>query len=338
MTATSRELVRYSETERGCRIDLSDNTNLWGAPPSVARVLGEFGAPELSRYPSAYSPRLKRAIAKYAGVDESMIVTGCGSDDVLDSAIRAFGAPGDLLAMQNPSFSMIPVFATVSSLSVKGVDRARLVDEMASLDAQIIYLCTPNNPTGEVLSLETIEEITSNANALVIVDEAYIEFGGTSCVNMLGRFENLLITRTFSKALGLAGFRIGYGIASPAIVSRVEGVRGPYKVSAISEVVAAGVLENDLEWVAEKAQEAVANRNRFARALNSLGFTPMESGANFLLIPVAEAREIESRLRDRGIAVRAFERLNGIGDALRVTVGPWPVMEEFLEALAEVMK
>jgi histidinol-phosphate aminotransferase len=338
MTATSRELVRYSETERGCRIDLSDNTNLWGAPPSVARVLGEFGALELSRYPSAYSPRLKRAIAKYADVDESMIVTGCGSDDVLDSAIRAFGAPGDLLAMQNPSFSMIPVFATVSGLSVKGVDRARLVDEMASLDAQIIYLCTPNNPTGEVLSLETIEEITSNSNGLVIVDEAYIEFGGTSCVNMLGRFENLLITRTFSKALGLAGFRIGYGIASPAIVSRVEGARGPYKVSAISEAVGTEVLENDLAWVADKAQEAVANRERFARALISIGLARLESGANFLLIPVAGAREIESRLRDRGIAVRAFEQLNGIGDALRVTVGPWPVMEEFLEALAEVTK
>jgi histidinol-phosphate aminotransferase len=338
MTATSRELVRYSETERGCRIDLSDNTNLWGSPPSVARVLATLGATELSRYPSAYSPRLKRAIAKYAGVDESMIVTGCGSDDVLDSTIRAFGGPGDLVAMQNPSFSMIPVFATVSGLAVKSVDRARLVDEMASVDAQIIYLCTPNNPTGEVLSLETIEEITSNAKGLVIVDEAYFEFGGTSCVNMLSRFENLLITRTFSKALGLAGFRIGYGIGSPAIVSRIEGARGPYKVSAISEVVGAEVLENDLEWVADKAQETVANRNRFARALNSLDLTPIESGANFLLIPVEDARKIESGLRDRSIAVRAFERLNGIGDALRVTVGPWPVMEEFLEALAGVLK
>ena len=338
MTATSRELVRYSETERGCRIDLSDNTNLWGAPPSVARVLGDFGALEMSRYPCAYSPGLKRAIAKYAGVDESMIVTGCGSDDVLDSAIRAFGGRGDLLGMQNPSFSMIPVFAAVSGLSVKGVDSARLVDDMASLDAQIIYLCTPNNPTGEVLSLETIEGITSSSSGLVIVDEAYIEFGGTSCVNMLGRFENLFITRTFSKALGLAGFRIGYGVGSPAIVSRIEGARGPYKVSAISEAAGAEVLENDLEWVADKAQEAVTNRNRFARALSSLGLTPIESGANFLLIPVTGAREIESRLRDRSIAVRAFEQLNGIGDALRVTVGPWPVMEEFLEALAAVSK
>lgn len=338
MTATSRELVRYSETERGCRIDLSDNTNLWGAPPSVARMLGEFSALELSRYPSAYSPRLKRAIAKYAGVDESMIVTGCGSDDVLDSAIRAFGWPLDLLAMQNPSFSMIPVFATVSGLSVKGVDRVRLAGEMPSLDAQMIYLCTPNNPTGEVLSLEMIEEITSNANGLVIVDEAYIEFGGTSCVNMLGRFENLLITRTFSKALGLAGFRIGYGIGSPTIVSRIEGARGPYKVSAISEAVGAEVLENDLEWVADKAREAVANRERFACALSSLGLAPIESGANFLLIPVEDARKIESRLRDQSIAVRAFERLNGIGDALRVTVGPWPVMEEFLEALTGALR
>lgn len=337
MTSTA---LKYVETERGCDLDLSDNTNLWGAPPSVARVLGEIKPTDLSRYPSAYSDRLKKSIAKYAGVEESMIVTGCGSDDVLDSAIRGFGIPGDLLAMQNPSFSMIPVFATVSGLLVKGISRecGDLVDEMHKANARINYLCSPNNPTGEMLSAETIETIVSNAKGVVIVDEAYIEFGGTSCTGLLERFDNLLITRTFSKALGLAGFRLGYGIASPAIVGRVEAARGPYKVSALSELVGAAVLDNDLQWVADKASVAVANRERFASALRNIGLQPMQSGANFLLIPVSGSREIEARLRAESIAVRAFQGLSGIGDALRVTVGPWPAMERFIHTLTEIVR
>lgn len=337
MTSTA---LKYVETERGCDLDLSDNTNLWGAPPSVARVLGEINPTDLSRYPSAYSDRLKKSIAKYAGVEESMIVTGCGSDDVLDSAIRGFGIPGDLLAMQNPSFSMIPVFATVSGLLVKGISRecGDLVDEMRKANARINYLCSPNNPTGEMLSAETIETIVSNAKGVVIVDEAYIEFGGTSCTGLLERFDNLLITRTFSKALGLAGFRLGYGIACPAIVGRVEAARGPYKVSALSELVGAAVLDNDLQWVADKASVAVANRERFASALRNIGLQPMESGANFLLIPVSGSREIEARLRAESIAVRAFQGLSGIGDALRVTVGPWPAMERFIHTLTEIVR
>lgn len=340
MTAIARDFLKYAETERGCDIDLSDNTNLWGTPPSVVRMLGSVKATDLSRYPSAYSDGLKRSIAKYVGVDDSMIVTGCGSDDVLDSAIRGFGIPGDVLAMQDPSFSMIPVFSTVSGLLVKGIGRdcESLVDEMRNADARITYLCSPNNPTGEVLSIDTIEAIASNAKGLVIVDEAYIEFGGSSCTGLLGRFENLVITRTFSKALGLAGFRLGYGIASPAIVRRIEGARGPYKVTAISEAVGASVLDNDLQWVADKAREAVANRELLAAALVDMGLQPLKSGANFVLVPVNGSRELDARLRGRSVAVRAFQGLNGIGDALRVTAGPRPIMERFIDILSEVIQ
>jgi histidinol-phosphate aminotransferase len=337
MTATA---LKYVETERGCELDLSDNTNLWGTPPSVARALSGINPADLSRYPSAYSDRLKKSIANYSKVDESMIVTGCGSDDVLDSAIRGFGIPGDVLAMQNPSFSMIPVFATVSGVLVKGISRDcdDLPAEMRMTNARINYLCSPNNPTGEVLSNETIEAIVSSAKGLVIVDEAYIEFGGTSCTELLGQFDNLLITRTFSKALGLAGFRLGYGLANPAIVERIEAARGPYKVSALSEIVGAAVLDNDLQWVTDRTREAVANRDQLATALRELGLEPIQSGANFLLTAVSDSREIEARLRAESIAVRAFQDLSGIGDALRVTVGPWPTMERFIDTLKEILR
>ena len=334
MTASSYS--RYQETAAGCAVDLSDNTNLWGAPPAVDRVLKRIASDGLSRYPSAYSDDLKGAIAAYVGVDESMIVVGCGSDDVLDSAIRAFGAPNDLLVQADPTFSMIPVFAAVNGLAVRAFSplEAGFADSMIASNAAITYLCSPNNPTGTVLDIETVEGIAGNAKGLVIVDEAYIEFGGTSAVSLLKTFDNLLVTRTFSKAFGLAGFRIGYGIASPEIAERVEAARGPYKVTALSERVAIEALSNDREWVSRCVAETIENRARFVNELASLGMKPLDSGANFVLLPVNDSARIENSLRSSGVAVRRFNSLNRIGDALRISIGPWPMMQACLDALA----
>jgi histidinol-phosphate aminotransferase len=337
MTAP-RIIERYQETRSIAGIDLSDNTNLWGLPPSASSAIGSGAARDSARYPSAYSLELKRALASHLGVQESMIVTGCGSDDVLDSAIRAFGSAGDTLAQLDPTFSMIRSFAGVSGLSVSSVHATpdKLADWVADSGARLIYLCSPNNPTGAVLSSSVIESIVARAQGLVIIDEAYIDFGGTSSIGLLGRYDNVLVTRTLSKAFGLAGFRVGYGVGSPHVISQVEIARGPYKVSALSERVAIEVIVNDGEWVRERAADAILNRQRLSNELRQIGYSPLESCANFLLVPVNDARHFEAEMRIRGVAVRAFSGLTGIGDALRITVGPWPMMERCLQALCEV--
>ena len=337
---TSAMPVRYEETARDCNVDLSDNTNLWGTPPSVSKALRGGEIDRLSRYPSAYSDELKREIGQYADVDASAVVVGCGSDDVLDSAIRAFGGPGKLLVQIDPTFSMIPVFAAVSGLDVKSVSplAGEFADEVVSSPAAITYLCSPNNPTGAILRLTEVEEILARAAGLVIVDEAYIDFGGESAIGLLRKFDNLLITRTFSKAFGLAGFRVGYGLGSPVIAARVEAARGPYKVSSISEGVAIEVLQNDREWVRECVTRTIVNRNRFTAQLVTLGLDPIPGSANFVLVPVADATATERRLRASGVAVRKFRRLTGIGDALRISIGPWPMMQQCLDALGEAFR
>lgn len=335
MIAPARTLVRFEDAARGCEVDLSDNTNLWGPPPSLQRATSAFLLGDVSRYPSAFSDDLKRAISRYTDVDESCIVTGCGSDDVLDSAIRAAGVAGDRLAQLDPTFSMIRAFAALNSLSVCGIsaDRENLAEAFLETDARLIYLCSPNNPTGGVISPEVVEAVVARASGIVIIDEAYIDFGGVSSLPLIERYDNVLVTRTFSKAFGLAGFRVGYAVGAPELIRQVECARGPYKVSALSERVAIEILDNDIDWVTQRAADAVANREQLSRRLAALGTPALPSGANFVLVPVANAERVESFMREAGVAVRRFDQLPGIGDAVRITAGPWPLMERCLDSL-----
>lgn len=335
-----QSLSLYEPPAELCRVDLSDNTNLWGAPPSARAVLENSDTRLLSRYPAPYARELNCALARYLGVEPEMIVSGCGSDDVLDSAIRAFAEPGDTLAHIDPTFGMIDVFATVngiSTISVSG-DDLLTAEALVNSGARLIYLCSPNNPTGEVLDQALIETVVASASGLVIVDEAYAEFAGVSSVGLIARYDNVLITRTLSKAFGLAGLRIGYAAGAPRIVAEVEKSRGPYKVSSIGERAAIAALERDRDWVKDKVDAVLANRELFRSRLRDLWLNPLDSDANFLLVPVDDARQTRERLAANGVAVRAFENLAGIGDALRITVGPWPMMEECLAALEKAIQ
>ncbi|HEY3258595.1 MAG TPA: histidinol-phosphate transaminase [Gemmatimonadaceae bacterium] len=338
--ASFRNLSAYDPDIQPCRIDLSDNTNLWGAPPAARSAVEFADSPTLTRYPAPYSPELTRALAGYLGVDANMVIAGCGSDDLLDSAIRAFGEAGDKLAHFDPTFGMIRVFATVNGLSVTAVParNGEGVEALLGADARVIYLCSPNNPTGEVLDSVLIESIVRHAQGLVILDEAYAEFAGVSSVGLLARHENLLITRTMSKAFGLAGLRIGYAAGSPAIVREVEKSRGPYKVTSFAERAARAAIEHDREWVEEKVAEVRTNRARFTERLRGLGLEPIESSANFILVPVVDSRHTGARMARSGVAVRQLENLTGIGDSLRISIGPWPMMEECLAVLEAALQ
>ena len=344
---TYGEIELYAPDRTPTAIDLSDNTNRWGMPPGALRALRRTPAACASRYPDLYGTALKRALCEYVGVDPSQIVTGCGSDDVLDSAIRAVAEPGDHVAMPDPSFPMIPLFARMNGLECArvpldesyGVD----VESMIALDAGVIYLCTPNNPTGTTIPRATIESVIDRARGVVIVDEAYVEFSDASVVDLVERSPRLLVVRTMSKAFGLAGLRVGYAVGHPSLVAEVEKSRGPYKVSAIAERAAVAALTEDLGWVRERIALAVENRATLARELAGRGIDVIPSSSNFVLAPVANATGIARRMRQLGVAVRAFDGLRVVsgalarsgGSALRISVGPWAEIAAALAALDE---
>jgi len=328
---------------------LSDNTNLWGAPPAAERAMRTTLNEALAGYPaSPYGINLKRALGAYVGVGPEQIATGCGSDDVLDAAIRAFGAPGTRVAIMDPTFVMIPLFARVNGLEPVLVPLKRNydvdVETMLAVGASIIYLCSPNNPTGTVLDPAAIEAIVERASGLVIVDEAYAEFAPSSAANLVATNPRILVARTMSKAFGLAGLRIGYAIGDAALIAEVEKSRGPFKVSSAAERAAIAALSEDLEWVRDKVAAAESSRVRFSEALEAMGLDVLPSHTNFVLVPVNEPTRITKALRERGIAVRPF-KLPPISDALaatnggalRITIGPWEILEPTLAAMREAL-
>jgi histidinol-phosphate aminotransferase len=333
-----RDIALYSAPRGPFSVDLSDNTNLWGAPPAALRALAAARSEDVTRYPIAYEPALAAALADYVGVSPEMVACGCGSDDVLDSAIRAFAEPGEVLCLADPTFSMIPVFARANGLSPVSIPLTRSleadVDAMLEIGARIIYLCSPNNPTSGALPRRIVEEIVANARGLVIIDQAYVEFGGDSYIDLASSGRPVLITRTMSKAFGLAGLRVGYGIGSPELIAEVLKARGPYKVNALAERAAIAALESDRAWVAARIGDVVANRFRFRTELAKRGIVSLESSANFVLIPVGDCAAVSRRLERAGIRVRALPALAGIGDAIRIAIGPWDMMQRCLDALA----
>lgn len=350
-----RALPLYAPDAIANGVDLSDSVNAWGAPPAALRAVAESGSELVSRYPSARSEVLAPALLGYLGLAETAgvrVVTGCGSDDVLDATMRAFGASGDRIAFSTPTFSMIPLFARLNGLvpvPVPFMDGFDIdAERLVAASAKLTYLCAPNNPTGTPISRERVEFVASRASGIVLLDEAYAEFAPESFADLVGRHDRLLVVRTFSKAFGLAGLRVGYAAGAATVVNMVERARGPYKVSVPGERAASAALMdgNDaLGWVREHAALAVEIRERVARVLRDLGLSPLPSAANFLCIPTPDAAVLSARLRERGVLVRCFAGLprepralaEANGSALRVAVGPWSLMQRFLDTLREVL-
>jgi histidinol-phosphate aminotransferase len=353
--AAVQRLPLYDPHDVACTVDVGDNINLWGAPPSVSRALSGAKSSLLSGYPSLYSAPLREAVLRYLGLADARgidVVTGCGSDDVLDAAIRAFGEAGEEIAFPAPTFAMIPILAGLNGLvpvpipmtEDYDVDPERLVDRRA----KITYLCTPNNPTSTSLARATVEYVVANAAGLVIVDEAYAEFAPETFVSLVATNEHMLVTRTFSKAFGLAGLRVGYGVGSERLISLVTRARGPYKVNALAEAAALAALADGpdaVDWVARHVVIAVEHRDRLAWELRALGLESLPSASNFLFVPTSRAQELAAAMSSRGVLVRALSGLPrdlavldaADGRALRIGVGPWSMMERVLDTLREVL-
>lgn len=350
-----RALPLYSPDAISDGLDLSDSVNAWGAPPAALRAIADPASAVVSRYPAARSEPLAPALLRYLGLQRDVnlrVVTGCGSDDVLDAAMRAFGNAGERIAFATPTFSMVPLFARLNGLvpvAVPFTENFDLdVERLLAADAKITYLCAPNNPTATSLSRAAVEAVASRASGIVLLDEAYAEFAPESFAELVRQHDRLLVVRTFSKAFGLAGLRIGYAAGAADVVSMVERARGPYRVSVLAERAAHAALgeqDDALPWVRRHAALAVELRQRVAAELVACGLAPLPSSANFLCIPTPRAVDMAAGLRERGVLVRCFTGLPHVpralaeanGAALRVAVGPWESMQRFLDTLQEVL-
>lgn len=348
MTTISRtgldRIPTYAPTPlAGLALDLRDNVNLWGAPPAASAAVRAASSESLSTYPGVNAAPLITAIAARLGVRDDEVVAGCGSDDLIDACFRAVASPGECVAHPDPSFSMVPRFARLNGLEPIAVplrtDGAADIDALLATGARIIYLCTPNNPTGSVTPGSEIRRCIAEAPGVVVVDEAYAEFATAQEwrdeAPGLGR---VLVLRTFSKAWGLAGLRVGYGVGSRTLLDAVVRARGPYKVNALAELAATTAIREDGAWMRRAAAQAVDARTRLDSLVRGRrGVHAWPSEGNFVFWQVeGSAAAFADRFAANGIGVRAFSGLTGIGEALRIGVAPWSQLQRLVPVIEEL--
>ena len=317
------------------RYDLSDNTNQWPLSSNVISILSSNN--NISHYPDIYGLSLKKKLAQYYEIDVEKIVIGCGTDDVLDCAVRALTNEGDEIAVPTPSFPMTKYFGEFNGRNISQFtlqnDGSVNVQNISN-QAKLIYLCSPNNPTGQTISKENIKQILNSTSAFVVIDEAYGEFTDENCLDLLQN-PRVLITRTFSKIYGLAGLRIGYGIGDAEVISAIEALRGPYKANTIGLQAAIASIES-ADYYANLLAEIKQTRDWFTGALIGLDLNVVESQANFVFVSGSFSDDLKTKLLENDFSIRQFLANDIYGvEGIRITLAPKPVLEEFLNVLKE---
>lgn len=322
------------------------NTNELPYPPSprvAEAIAAECG--RLALYPNPTSAPLRAAIAAHHGLEASQVIVGNGSDDVLNLLVRAFVGDSASLAQTFPSYSLYPVLAAIQAGGVLSIDfdesMALPVEKLAKLDAPILFLTSPNAPTGVGFSLETLRTLLDAFAGIVVIDEAYVDFAEETAVALLGDYPRLVVTRTFSKSYGLAGLRVGYGLASAETIGLLDRVRDSYNVNRLSQAGALAALA-DQDYLRETVGRVKATRRRFAEALHARGWFVYPSQTNFVLArptrggcepSPAVAEGLFQFLQEKRILVRYFPACPLTANALRITIGTDSQMDIFLEAI-----
>jgi histidinol-phosphate aminotransferase len=347
----------YGAPQLDVAVRLNTNENSYPVPPAVvaeiAASVAEVAA-GLNRYPDRDFTDLRTALAAYlsssgTAVDAAQVWAGNGSNEVLQHVVLAFGGPGRTALGFTPAYSMHPIISrTVGTTWVDGLrgvggaafdlSAESAVAQVREHDPHVVFLCSPNNPTGTSLGLDVVEAVYAAAErAVVVVDEAYTEFarpGTPSALTLLEGRPRLVVTRTMSKAFAFAGGRLGYLAADPALVDALRLVRLPYHLSAPTQAIALAALRHAPEMLG--TVEAIKEqRDRIVTGLADLGLEPVPSDANFVLFGgLADAAQTWRELLDRGVLVRDV----GIPHYLRVTAGTPDETGAFLAAMAQVAR
>ncbi|MEA3166933.1 MAG: histidinol-phosphate aminotransferase [Thermoplasmata archaeon] len=339
-----RELKPYYKAPlEGDPLRLDQNTNLAGPNPAIAKV--DARKLDAAQYPSRDADDLLEALSEFHGIPSDHFMAGNGGDELLELLVKAFGDAGSTLAVPAPTYSLYPEIAKAAGLRFKTVPTkggfATLdVEALAAAKARMVWVANPNNPTGARYNGGDLERLLSAVDGVVLVDEAYIEYAGLkhSLIKRVEEFDNLVILRTFSKAYGLAGLRIGYLAANRELASRLRLAKPPFNVNVYSEAVAVAALDEQ-EWVDDCVRTVRAERERMAADLKALGFRVHPSEANFLLTePPIDAGELLLALRKAGILARTFPTTAGLERTIRFTVGGPEHTDTLLWALQSIVK
>ncbi|MGE5432653.1 MAG: histidinol-phosphate transaminase [Syntrophomonadaceae bacterium] len=301
----------------------------------------------LNRYPDPHQDDLKKAAGEYFAIEGKNLFFGVGSDEIIDLLIRIFCEPAkDTAMILDPTYGMYQVACDINNVRTKPVN---LTDDFQiDLEAvkknfdetvKIIFLCSPNNPTGNLLRKDDVLQLCRTFNAVIAVDEAYVDFAGdNSFIKEVERYENLVVLRTFSKAWGLAGIRLGFCVASEEVISLLFKVKAPYNVSSLTRQAVISAIGNNKKKDGF-VQKLISERERVKEELSKIpGIQKVyDSDANYLLFRCSNAKLIQKKMADEGVIIRDRSSYEMLKDCLRVSIGTEYENNKFLEAIRKLL-
>lgn len=346
LSAKYKTLVPYTPGEQPRDTQyVKLNTNESPFPPSPRVVeAAEREARRVNLYSDPESTLLKEAAAKLYGVQAENVLPVNGSDEILYFAFLAFGDEKNPFAFADISYGFYPVYARFCGVPSREIplksDFSLDYRDYLGIDEHIL-IANPNAPTGTCLPLWQMEEIVKgNPDRVVIIDEAYIDFGGESCVPLIDRYDNLLVVQTFSKSRSLAGARLGFGIGCEALMRDLNTVKysiNPYNVNRMTQAAGIAAIEDDA-YYRENAKTTMAVREETTQQLTALGFSVLPSSANFVFAKsgTLSGEELYRQLKKRGVLVRHFQK-ERIKDFCRITIGTREQMQVLLLAIRDIL-
>lgn len=340
------ELAREYGLNESAIIKLASNENPLGASPKAQEAIGQV-LHGLERYPDGNGFELKRALVELFAVKAEQIVLGNGSNDVLELAAHTFLTPGQSVVCSQYAFAVYTLASQAAGAEVIEVparDYAHDLDAMLKAirpDTRLLFIGNPNNPTGTLIKEPDLKQFLDAvpAEVLVVLDEAYTEYlppeYASHAIQWIEHYPNLLVLRTFSKIYGLAGLRVGYGIAHPAVADLINRVRQPFNVSSVAQVAATAALK-DSEFVSRSCHFNQEGMKLVTSALERLGLQYIPSFANFVMFKVPDAAEVNEYLLRHGVIVRPLASYK-MPDCLRVTIGKPEENVRFISVLARAL-
>ncbi|HWL13082.1 MAG TPA: histidinol-phosphate transaminase [Ureibacillus sp.] len=328
-------------------VKLASNENPYGFSPKVKAFLVNDHSNH-AIYPDGYAQELRTAVANHLNVKETQLIFGNGSDDLIAIITRALLYPGVNTVMATPSFSQYRHNAEIEGAEIREVPtkdgKHDLVSMLEAIDGQtsVVWVCNPNNPTGTIVSEEELQSFLKEvpSDVLVVLDEAYIEYMDLSqskdTLDYVNEYPNLIILRTFSKAYGLASFRVGYGIAQEDVIAKLDPVRGPFNNTILSQKVAIIALE-DQAFIEDCKERNACGKEQYIKFCEERGLNYYPSETNFILFEVkADSDVVFKEMMKRGFIIRSGNAL-GIPEYIRVTIGTEEQNNKFLTMLEEVL-
>ena len=343
-----RKVVPYVPGEQPKLLDvikLNTNENPYPPAPGVEKVLREFDVDTLRLYPDPLVSDLVKAIADFYGLNENQVFTGVGSDDVLAMIFMTFFNSEKPLIFPDITYSFYDVWADMLRIPYETIaldDDFRIKPKDYYRENGGVIFPNPNAPTGELLSLDMVEDIIKqNSDVIVVVDEAYIDFGGVSALPLIEKYDNVIVVQTFSKSRSLAGSRVGYAMANPVLIKYLNDVKYSFNSYTMDRITIAAATEavKDRDYFAETTAKVIKTREWTKNKLAGLGFEFGDSKSNFIFArhPKMSGQALFEKLKAEQVFVRHFSKPERIADYLRISIGTDQQMQKLISILERII-